>query len=432
MVGFFCLITLPSHAETLLELYNLAKLNDPALKAVNAERLATLEKQPQARALLRSQLALSANATEVWQTQHWLAGGNDVENTNLGYSLSINQPLYYRDRQIALTQADLQIQAVTARYIGEQQALMEKVATRYFAVLAAYDSVRFSRGAKTAFKRQWDQAQQRFEVGLIAITDVQEAKAGYDLAVADELQAKNQLDNAHEALREITGHYHRTLATLQTDIPLVVPEPADMHLWTKIALTHNPAIIATQHQLAQAQKEIKRRRTAFLPTVDVVGSHQYSDVVRGDDMPSDGTDNRIGIQLNYSLYEGGAKRSRIREAQQNYSQVQHQLEQQRRTVQSQTHSAYLNVLSNISRVKALQQALTSTTTALEAVQTGFEVGTRTSIDVVNAQRDLLRAQQNLAIARYDYLLNQLRLRQAAGVIKVEDLNEISKLLVTVN
>jgi outer membrane protein len=422
-------LTTPSHAETLLELYNLAELNDPSLKAVNAERLAVLEKQPQARALLRPQLVVGATAAETWQTEHWPLGGNEVENTNLGYSVGIDHPLYRRDRNIAVTQAEIQIQEMTARYESERQALMEKVATRYFDVLAAHDSIKFNQGAKEAFKRQWDQAQQRFEVGLIAITDVQEAKAGYDLAVADEIQSKNQLDNTREALREITGHYHEGLATLQEEIPLIVPEPADVHVWTTIALENNPLIIATQHTLAQAQQEIERQRAALLPTVDLVGRHQYTDVIRGEETFG-GVDNRLSVQLNYSLYEGGARRSRIREAQQRYTQVQYQLEQQRRTIQSRTHSTYLNVLSGISRVKALKQALMSTTTALEAVQTGFEVGTRTSIDVVNAQRDLLSAQRNLSTARYDYLVNKLRLRQAAGIITAEDLGGIGQLLMS--
>lgn len=430
--GFFIAICLSlmtaSHAETLLELYNLAELNDPSLKVANAERLAVLEKQPQTRALLRPQLAVGANLTEAWQSEYWPYGGNEIENTSFGYNVSINHPLYHRDRNIAVTQAEMKIQEMSARYESERQALMEKVATRYFEVLAAHDSVRFNQGAKEAFKRQWDQAQQRFEVGLIAITDVQEAKAGYDLAVADEIQSKNQLDNAREALREITGHYHNTLATLREEIPLTIPEPADIHVWTKIALEHNPLIIATQHALAQTQQEIEKQRAALLPTVDLVGRHQYSDVIRGEETFG-GTDNRIGVQLNYSLYEGGAEQSRIREAQQHYTQVYYQLEQQRRTTQSRTHSAYLNVLSNISRVEALKQALISTTTALEAVRAGFEVGTRTSIDVVNAQRDLLNAQRNLSTARYDYLTNKLRLKQAAGIIEAEDLNGISELLI---
>lgn len=418
----------PSYAETLLELYNLAELNDPTLKAANAERLAVLEKKPQAQALLRPQVSLGADITENWRTQYWF-GGDDIENISAGYNLTLNQSLYRRDRNIAITQIDLQIAEITVSYENARQTLMEKLATRYFNVLAARDNIQFAQGAKEAFKRQWDQAQQRFDVGLIAITDVQEAKASYDLSIADEIQAKNQLDNAREALREVTGNYYETLGTLQEEIPLVVPEPADIHVWTEIALGRNPQLIAGKRRVEQVQQEIEKQRAALLPTLDIIGRHQHGNVLRGDEpVETGGTDNRVGIQLNYSLYEGGAIHARIREAQQNYTQALQQLEQQRRTVQLQTHNTYLNVLSNISRVKALKQALLSTKAALEAIKTGFEVGTRTSIDVVNVQRDLLAAQRNYATARYDYILNKLRLRQVAGIINVEDLDKITAFL----
>ena len=426
IAGFFFQ---PIRAETLLELYRLAEQNDPQLKIANQERLATLEKKSQARAPLSPQLTLGADATENLHTENWMSG-NDLENTSIGYNVSLSYALYRRDLKIQLEQVDSKIQQAEASYESARQNLMERLSSSYFQILAANDNLKFAQSAKQAFKRQLDEARQRFEVGLIAITDVEEAQAGYDLAVADEISAQNELDNAQEALREITGSYHRVLAALDEKTPLLEPEPADIDAWTKIALEQNPELLAAQSAVKEARQEIEKQRAANLPTIDLVGRHSYSDVIRGNDNPpgSLATNNSVGIQLNYFLYEGGAIRSRIKEAQLRHVQVLDRLEQQRRAIQLETRQAYLTLRSNISRVKALKQALKSTETASQAVQTGFELGTRTSVDVVNAQRDLLSAQRNYSGARYDYVLNSLRLKKAAGLLNVEDLAGINKWL----
>jgi len=416
-------------AETLLELYQLALQNDPQLKITNYDRLVTLEKKSQARAPLLPQVTVGADATENWRTEDWMFG-NDMENTTASYNVSLNYALYRRDLRIQLEQVDSQIRQTEATYESAKQALMERIASRYFAVLSANDNLKFARRAQKAFKRQLDDALERFKVGLIPITDVQEAQAGYDLAVADEIQAQNELDNAHEALREMTGTYHGMLAALNDDAPLLGPDPTDIDAWTEIALEQNPQVLAAQHAIETARQEIEKQRAAKWPTVDLVGRHSYGDVLRGDENPPGTltTSNSVGIQLSYSLYEGGAIRSRIREAQLRKTQALQRLEQQRRATQLQARQAFLNLLSSISRVKALKQALRSTETASKAVQTGFELGTRTSVDVVNAERDLLRARRNYSSARYDYLLNTLRLKQAAGLISVDDLTGINNWL----
>ena len=423
------LLSHPIQAETLLELYKLAERNDPQLKIAYSEYLASLEKQSQAQAPLLPQVTLGADANENLHTKDWLVGSS-VENTAIGYNVSLSYALYRRDRQIQLEQVDSQIKQAEFSYESAQQALITRLSTRYFAVLSANDNVKFARSAKKAFQRQLDQAQQRFEVGLIAITDVQEAQAGYDLAVADEIQAQNELDNALEALREITGTYHSVLATLNEDAPLLGPEPGEIDTWTEKALEQNPQVVVAQYAVETARQEIEKQRAASLPTVDLVGQHSYNDVIRGDETPGSlKTNNTIGVQLSYFLYEGGAIQSRVREAQQGYIQTLDRLEQQRRTVQLETRQAFLNLLSSISRVKALKQALISTETALKAIKTGFELGTRTSVDVVNAQRDLLRAQRDYSSSRYDYVVNTLQLKQAAGLIHVDDIASINNWLI---
>lgn len=424
-----CLLSNPIQAETLLELYQLAVQNDPQLKIAKSEYLIAVEKRTQANAPLLPQLTVGADATENLRAIDW-GLSNDLENTTVGYNISLSYALYRRDLKIQLEQVDSQIRQAQATYESAKQALMERVSNRYFAVLAANDNRKFALSAKKAFKRQLDEAQQRFEVGLLAITDVQEAQAGYDLAIADEIQAQNELDNAHEALREITGSYHGVLAALNEDAPLLGPEPQDLDTWTEIAQQQNPKILAAQYAVEAARHEIEKQRAAGSPTIDLVGQHSYSDILRGDDNPPGSltTSNSIGIQLRYPLYEGGAIRSRTREAQQRKIQTLDQVELQRRATQLQARQAFLNLLSSISRVKALKQAVKSTDTALKAVQTGFELGTRTSVDVVNAQRDLLQAQRNYSSARYNYLLNTLKLKQSAGLINIEDLASINNWL----
>ena len=419
----------PIHAETLLELYQLAEQHDPQLKIANSERQATLEKKPQARATLLPQVSLSANVNENWRlNDNPLNDG--MENSSIGYNVSLKYALYRRDRQIQLEQVDNEILRAEAIYVRAQQELIERLASSYFAVLAANDNTKFAFSAKKAFKRQADEAQQRFEVGLIAITDVQEAQAGYDLAVADEILARNELDNAHEELREITGSYHKVLAILSEDAPLLSPNPADIDTWTEYAIEQNPRIKAAQYQVASAHQEVAKQRAANLPTLDLVGQHSYDDVFRGDKNPlgDEIITSSVGIQFNYQLYEGGAIRSRIKEARLGHVQALDRLEQLHRTVQSQTRQAFLSLLSNISRVKALEKALLSTETAFNAIRTGFELGTRTSVDVVNAQRDLLRAQRNYSQARYNYVIDTLRLKLAAGLLSKKDLIGINNWL----
>lgn len=429
-ISFLLLIvSSPIQAEVLIELYKLAQLNDPQLKIAISDLIATSEKRPQANAPLLPQLTLGANATDNWSTENWMFGDNR-ENTTIGYNVSLRYALYRRDLNIEQEQAHTQIQQADATYEVARQDLMERLSNRYFALLAAYDNLKFARSAKQAFRRQLEEAQLRFDVGLIAITDVEEAQAGYDLAVADEILAKNELDNAREALREITGRYPIRLATLKKQVPLLRPYPDDIDKWTKVALEQNPQILAAQFAVETAHKEVEKQRAANLPTIDLIAQHRYNDVLRGNSNPPGTltTNNSVGIQLNYFLYEGGAIRSRTREAQQRKIQAVDKLELQRRATQLQTRQAYWNLLSNISRVKALKQALKSSQTALQSIQTGFDLGTRTSVDVVNAQRDLLAAQRNYSRARYDYVLNTLQLKRAAGVLSEDDLVKINNWL----
>ena len=415
---------LPALGEDLMEVYRLAQQSDPTLRAAEAARLAADEARPQARAAaLLPSVNLSASLSE--------GRTHEPDTTNRSQpadslSLSLTQPILHFDRLARLRQADSRIARAEAQFQAERQALMTRVAERYFDVLAAIDNLEFARAQKSAISRQLEQAKKRFEVGLIAITDVHEAQAGYDLASADEIVAQDALSSAREALAEITGRFHESLAALRDGLKLTSPDPADADQWTSTALAQNLAILAAEQAVSTAREEIAARRGGHYPTLDLTASHSASDndaTFASGYTQSEQTS--VSLQFNLPIYAGGATQSQVREASQLYNQAREQLEGARRTARRQSRDAYRGVVAAISRVEALKQALVSTESALEATEAGFEVGTRTIVDVLNSQRDLHQARRDYARARYDYLLNTLRLKQAAGTIAEADLETVN-------
>lgn len=407
-------LSAPAPAGTLLQVYELALANDSEFLAAGAANRAAQEIRPQARAGLLPSARVSFNAN--WNEHPILkeSGYNAV--------LSLEQPVYRPDRRIALQQADSRIARADALYAAARQDLMVRVAERYFGVLEADDELSFARATLEAFEQQLRQSRQRFEVGLTAITDVEEAKAGFDLARAQLIAAENALDTAREALRETSGEYQEALAPLGT-MPLAAPDPADIDRWTETALGQNLRLLASRNATETARREIDRVRAGHHPAVDVVGSHRREDRSPGPD-PADGASS-IGLRLNFSLYDGGSVLSRTRESRHLYQQALDELERERRRTQRETRDAYLGVNSGISRVNALEQAVRSSKAAADAVEAGFQVGTRTSVDVLDAQRELFRARRDLAEARYSYILDMLRLKRAAGTLSETDVRQVS-------
>lgn len=419
-------------ADTLLEVYQRAAENDPQLRQAEAAYQAVEQTKRQARARLLPQLTatagLSRERQEIENSDSPLFQPGTFNSTTKNYSLNLNQALYRRDYFVNLRQADAAIGQALANYDAEWQNLVVRTADLYFNVLAAADDLEFARAEKNANQRLFEQIKQRFEVGLIAITDVHESQAAYDLAVAREIAAETRLAISREELRETTGYSPATLATLQETIPLLTPEPADMTVWLENAGRQNLSFIAAQFAVDAAREEMKLRRAGHYPSLDAVASYGYSDVGAGRFGASESYDSSIGLQLRLPLYEGGGTSARVREGQYRLIQAQEALEQQRRAVDRQTRSAYLDVLDNISSVNALKQARISSESALEATEAGYEVGTRTIVDVVQSRRNLFDAQRNYARTRYDYILSILRLRQAAGLLEVKDLEEINRWL----
>ena len=402
-------------AENLHDVFKFALTSDPEFLATGSDYRAALEIRPQALAGLLPNARLSFNT-------HWNERQRRRDYRSDTLVLDVEHPIYRRDRRIAVEQTDSRIARADALYAAARQDLMVRVAERYFRVLEADDELSFARATLEAFEQQLAQSRQRFEVGLIAITDVEEAKAGFDLSRAQLIAAENALDIAREALRETTGEYQERLAPLG-DLHLAMPEPADIDKWTEIALERNLRLLAARHDTETARREIERIQAGHSPTLDAVGSFGLND--SESDVAGATRRANIGLRLSLPLYSGGSVLSRTRESRHRYQRTLDLLERERRSAQRETRDAYLGVNSGISRVHALEQAVRSSETAAEAIEAGFQVGTRTSVDVLDAQRDRFRARRDLSEARYSYILNVLRLKRAAGILSEDDLQLIS-------
>ena len=416
-------------AVNLLEVYRLAVKNDPEYLSAGSANRAAQEQTPQARSQLLPELSLSASSdfNHEKTRQAGTFGGAGTTRFNAStFRLSLSQPIYRKDLLIGLNQADTRVRQSNAEFAFALQELMLRASERYFDALRAVDNLEFLRSERDANEQQLKQSQQRFEVGLIAITDVEEAKAGFDIANAQVIEAEIELDNSWEALRELTGFYLDliTLKPLIEDTPLITPEPNNVDEWTEIALTQNLQLTAALLATETAQIEIRRQEAQHVPTLDLVASHDVTQS-GGRFGDTDIVTSSIGVQLNLPIYQGGEVLSRTRESRHLHQQSLDDLERQRRITQRQTRDAFRGVISGISRVQALMQAVVSTQAALEAIEAGFQVGTRTSVDVLNAQRDLFRAKRDFSESRYDYILDILRLKQAAGILSEDDLTEVN-------
>jgi outer membrane protein len=415
-----------AHAEDLLDTYRQALRSDPQLRAAEAAFKATLENRPQSKAGLLPNIGLSGSVSRTERRDQ--IEDSTLYYTSKSYDLQLTQPLYRRDRWIQLEQADSQIAQADAQFNSARQGLIVRVAQAYFNLLRAQDNLSFAQAEKKAIFQQLRQTKQRFEVGLTAITDVREAQARYDLSVSREIAAQNQVQVAQEALRELTGQAPGELVPLSEKMPLVMPQPADIKKWVKTALQQNLEVLAAEAGAQVARKEIERRRSGHYPTLDLTADYGYDDTNFGGFRPSRADTGTVGVQLNIPIYQGGLITSQTRQAAHLLSQAQDQLDQQRRATVRNTRSAYLNVDAGISQVKALKQSVISSETALKATEAGFEVGTRTAVDVLNSQQELFGARRDYASARYDYILSTLQLKQAAGTLNEQDVQRVNEWL----
>ncbi len=442
----------PARTENLIEVYLDAVGSDPLVREAEARREAALEAKPQARGLLLPQVnadgqfATRESDGDSTFTQR-IDSDNDPNTPPIivpvpnqqssdsdfwNYQVGVTQSLFRWDQWQALKRADATVAVAEATYRAAQQNLLVRVSRAYFDVLAAEDTLGAAEATLEALTRQLEQAEKRFEVGLIAVTDVQEARAAHDNARAGVIVAKRAVATAQEALRELTGKDYKALVKPADLMPLDKPDPADEQAWVDLALKDNLDVLAARLNTDVASRDVRIAEAGHLPTVELFANRtEYdSDATQtnnGLTGPADSsqTQDTIGVQVTVPIFAGGATRSRVREQVHLHRAARERLEGAMRAAERETRDAYLGVLAEKARVQALQQAVKSSQTALEATEAGFEVGTRTTVDVLDARRRLFEAQRDYARSRYDYLINIVRLESATGGLKQDDLAAIN-------
>jgi outer membrane protein len=439
------LLAAPAMAqEGLIEIYQRALQNDPAIREAEATYLATAEVKPQARAALFPGLTFNASRSN---THSDTTGGalapdgttigsrSTFSQDSHGWNVRLTQTLFDWGNFATLRQADKRVVRAETDYEAAKQDLLLRVATRYFDVLAAEDNLASAVAAREAISRQLEQAQRRFEVGLIAITDVQQSQAGYDDVVAAEIEAQRLLSTSHEFLREIIGEVVTDLASPTNELPLLTPDPASAEQWVATALQQNLALVSNRLAAEVALDDVAIQRSNRLPTVSLSAAYNETTNDRsqtiytvGGSATSPSTQMPDGrnwsIDVTFPLFTGGLNRSRIQQSVYQHRAAENTLERIARQTERQARDAYLGVISEISRVRALRQAVESNRTALRATEAGFEVGTQTTVDVLASQNNLRRAETTYSRSRYDYILNVLKLKQAAGGLSVTDVEQV--------
>lgn len=424
-----------SSAADLMTFYQLAETHDPQIRRATANYMAEQQAVPQTRSALLPQITGSVSSSHS-RTDNILIDGvpqPDQDGNRFNWSLDLRQSIYDHAYWQRLKQANAFAAAAEADYTAAKQDLILRVAQAYFNVLAAEDTLEFAEAEKKAVGQQLEQAKQRFEVGLIAITDVKESQAQYDQAVASEIAASNALSANREALWALTNEAPEALSKLKEEIPLLTPEPDAKEEWVDKALTNNLSLLAAQFQSEAAQREISVQRSGHYPSLSLTASHGYNDAENqifgaltvGE---SESETTTVGINLSIPIFSGGGVRAQVKEAVYRRDAARENQETVRRQVVQQTRNGYQNVIADISRVKALQQVLISSEAAYRATEAGFEVGTRNAVEVLLSLRNTFSARRDYAQARYDYLLDTLRLKQAAGSLAVDDLQAINRLL----
>lgn len=423
------MLSITARAEDLIEIYKLAAQNDTEFRSARALLQQQIEAQPRARARILPTLTLGADYNLV-RSESTTEGTSGSVTTKDDYpSRSVNvyltQPLYRADVFAQLDQAEAQVAQAEATFRAAEQALALRVAERYFEVLAAQDNLTVVKTEHESIGKQLEQTKQRFNVGLIAVTDVHEAQARFDLATAQLIVAENGLANSWEKLRELTGQPIKSLAPLAGDAPLNPPSPADVEQWVQTALKQNPSVQSAKFAVDAAEEQVRLQRGLGYPTLDLVGAYSNSDTSESDLSGVERTATTVGVELNWTIYNGGATSSATRSAASQLTQTRESFEQLRRNTTLQTREAYLGILANIGRTNALKQAVVSNKSALAATEAGYEVGTRTTVDVLNARTNLFLAQRDFTQSRYNYILATLRLNVAAGSLDSEDLQQVN-------
>ena len=416
-----------SQAENLMQVYQQARISNPDLRKTAADRDAALEKINEARSPLLPQLGLGADYT---YTNGYRDTNGQDSNVTSG-SLQLTQTLFDMSKWRALTLQEKAAGIQDVTYQTDQQTLILNTATAYFNVLSAIDTLSYTEAQKQAIYRQLDQTTQRFNVGLVAITDVQNARSQYDSVLANEVTARNNLDNAVESLRQVTGNYYPQLSSLNVD-GFKTNKPETVNALLKEAENRNLSLLQARLNQDLAREQIRQAQDGHMPTLDLnastgVSNSRYSGS-NNSTPDNDAGQNKIGLSFSLPLYQGGMVNSQVKQAQYNFVGASEQLESSHRTVVQTVRSSFNNINASISSINAYKQAVVSAQSSLDAMEAGYSVGTRTIVDVLDATTTLYNAKQQLSSARYNYLINQLNIKSALGTLNEQDLVALNNTL----
>ena len=427
-------LPLGAHAEDLLQVYRDARSYDAQYAAARFALEAGREKLPQGRSLVLPTLNLTGSATD---TNTDFVSDNPTLNPSFnrdvrayGATLNFSQPIYRKQNFIQYDQAEYQVKQAEATFSQASQDLIVRVAQAYFDVLAAQDTLGLVGAQKAAISEQLAQAKRNFEVGTATITDTHEAQARYDLSVAQEILAQNDLDVKKRTLQQITGKEYDALKPLRHDVKLTMPTPNNMQAWVDLAEKQSYPVLIQDSITEIARLEADRNKAGHYPTLDLVASYGYLNQSGTLFTPigSNVTSGQVGLQLGVPIYQGGAISSREREAAFNYDKSKQDLENARRSAALAARQAFLASVNGVAQVNALDQALVSSQSALDSNKLGYEVGVRINIDVLNAQQQLFQTRRDLALARYTLITSRLRLLAAAGTLTEHDLELVNAVL----
>jgi outer membrane protein len=423
-------LSLNAHALDLIQVYREALANDAPFASARAQLTAGQERSTQGRAGLLPTIGVggSYNRNDLESNSAGITTNRDF--TSRGYTVSLSQPLFRLANWEQYQQGKLSVALSEAQFAQSQQDLILRVSQAYFDLLASQDALATVQAQKTAITEQLASAKRNFEVGTATITDTHEAQARYDLAIAQEFAALNDLEIKRTALQQIIGKPAGSLATLRPGVKLTPPEPGIVDNWVQSAEQQNFGVIGQQLALEIAQREIKKNRAGHYPTVDLVASRSHSNQTASALSPagSESDNNAIGVQWSIPLFAGFAVDSRVREAIALEDKTRSDLENARRVAAQGARQAFLGVNAGLAQVRALEAAEISSNSALDSNRLGYQVGVRINIDVLNAQQQLFSTRRDLSKARYDAIINGLRLKAAAGTLKEDDLVQVNALL----
>jgi len=422
------LTALPAWSANLHDAYQAARANDPVLGAARAQLAANKEAVPQTRSLLLPNIGMQGSTT--WNERELLDTGFPVEKfNNHGWGAQLSQPILNMESWYTHSSARAGVNAARHQFSATDQELIVRTVAAYLDVLRADSLVESASRAEAATQRQLEQVQQRFDVGLVAITDVLEAQAGYDNSVVVSVQAVGDHDIFFEVLRTLAVQPYTEIQDISEDLPIINPEPSDVEEWVSTALATNPTVLSSEEQLNSANRTVRARRSGHLPTID--GTITFNHFVNGSALSIGNTRGKsettvYGLRATLPIYQGGFTSSRTKEAQALSDRSSELLQDSRLRVGRDTRNLFRRVATDVVRVGARLKAIASAESALEATETGYEVGTRNVVDVLRAQENFFRSQFDYADSRYNYMLSLIMLKQQTGLLNEQDVIELNQ------